>query len=139
VLGEMFSAARGAGATLNGTTIAASGPTSLDMALVGTGFSYLPERRREQGARLAAMIPHVRDVRRYGSAALDLCLTACGRLDAYFEEHLNSWDIAAGILIAAEAGAVTTDLYGSAVSTTGVVVAGAGIHAALVELINAPR
>jgi len=139
VLGEMFSAARGAGATLNGATIAASGPTSLDMALVGTGFSYLPERRREQGARLAAMIPHVRDVRRYGSAALDLCLTACGRLDAYFEEHLNSWDIAAGILIAAEAGAVTTDLYGSAVSTTGVVVAGAGIHAALVELINAPR
>ena len=139
VLGEMFSAARGAGATLNGTTIAASGPTSLDMALVGTGFSYLPERRREQGARLAAMIPHVRDVRRYGSAALDLCLTASGRLDAYFEEHLNSWDIAAGVLIAAEAGAVTTDLYGSAVSTTGVVVAGAGIHAALVELINAPR
>jgi myo-inositol-1(or 4)-monophosphatase len=85
------------------------------------------------------MIPRVRDVRRSGSAALDLCLAACGRLDAYFEEHLNSWDIAAGVLIAAEAGAVTTDLYGSAVSTTGVVVAGAGIHAALVELINAPR
>ena len=87
---------------------------SLEMALVGTGFSYLPERRRAQGARVAAMIPHVRDIRRYGSAALDLCLVGCGRLDAYFEEHLNSWDIAAGVLIASEAGAVTSDLHGGA-------------------------
>lgn len=139
VLGEMFSAARAAGATLNGVPLAISTPTSLDMALVGTGFSYRPDRRRDQGARVAAMLPHVRDIRRYGSAALDLCLTACGRLDAYFEEHLNSWDLAAGVLIAAEAGAVTTDLHGGAVSTSGVVVAGPGIHAALLELLNAPR
>ena len=137
VLGEMFSAARGGGATLDGVPVANSEPISLEMALIGTGFSYLPERRRAQGARVAAMIPHVRDIRRYGSAALDLCLAACGRLDAYFEEHLNTWDLAAGVLIAAEAGAVTTDLHGGPVSTSGVVVAGAGIHAALVELINA--
>ncbi|MET0662936.1 MAG: inositol monophosphatase family protein [Ilumatobacteraceae bacterium] len=137
VLGEMFSAARGAGATLDGVPLANSEPMSLEMALVGTGFSYLPDRRRAQGARVAAMIPHVRDIRRYGSAALDLCLTACGRLDAYFEEHLNSWDIAAGILIASEAGAVTSDFRGGTASTDGVVVAGAGIHAALIELIAA--
>ena len=137
VLDEMFSAARHGGATLNAAPLTCSAPTALDMALVGTGFSYLPERRRAQGARVAAMIPLVRDIRRYGSAALDLCLTASGRLDAYFEEHLNSWDIAAGILIAAEAGAVTTDLRGGPVSTSGVVVAGPGIHAALVDLIAA--
>lgn len=136
VLDEMFSAARGLGATLNGAPIAVSAPSSLSMTLVGTGFSYLPERRRAQGARVAAMVPLVRDVRRYGSAALDLCLVACGRLDAYFEEYLNTWDLAAGVLIAAEAGAVTTDLAGQRPSTTGVVVAGAGVHAELRELIE---
>jgi myo-inositol-1(or 4)-monophosphatase len=135
VLDEMFSAARGLGATLNGEPITVSAPSSLSMTLVGTGFSYLPERRRTQGSRVAAMIPLVRDVRRYGSAALDLCLVASGRLDAYFEEYLNTWDIAAGILIAAEAGAVTTDLAGQPPSTAGVVVAGAGVHRELRELI----
>ena len=55
------------------------------------------------------MLPHIRDIRRYGSAAIDLCLVACGRLDVYFEQYLNSWDIAAGVLIAGEAGAITSD------------------------------
>ena len=58
------------------------------------------------------MLPEVRDIRRFGSAAIDLCLVACGRLDAYFEQHLNTWDMAAGVLIAAEAGAITSDFDG---------------------------
>lgn len=137
VLGELFSAARGQGATLNQVALRVSDPTDLAMTLVGTGFSYLPERRRVQGARVAAMMPQVRDIRRYGSAALDLCFVACGRLDAYFEEYLNSWDLAAGVLIAAEAGAVTTDLDGNEPAPAGVVVGGAGIHSDLRALIRA--
>ena len=109
VLDELFSAARGCGATLNGEPIATSTVSSIDLALVGTGFSYSPQRRREQAARVATMLPLVRDVRRFGSAAIDLCLVACGRLDAYFEQYLNSWDMAAGVLIAAEAGATCSD------------------------------
>ncbi len=135
VVDEMFSAARQAGATLNGRAIRASGAERLALALVGTGFSYLPERRRAQSQRLAAILPEVRDVRRFGSAALDLCLVACGRLDAYYEEHLNTWDMAAGVLIAHEAGAVTTDFDGAMPSTAGVVVGAAGVHAQLLALL----
>ena len=75
------------------------------MALVGTGFGYSPQRRAAQAAVLAGVLPHVRDVRRIGSAALDLCMVAAGRLDAFYEHGLNRWDWAAGALIAAEAGA----------------------------------
>lgn len=77
----------------------------LSMALVGTGFGYSPPRRAVQAAVLAGVLPHVRDVRRIGSAALDLCMVAAGRLDAHYEHGLNVWDWAAGALIAAEAGA----------------------------------
>lgn len=136
VIDEMFSAARDCGSTLNGRAIAASSADSLSMSLVGTGFSYLPERRQAQSARLAALLPDVRDVRRFGSAALDLCLVACGRLDAYFEEHLNTWDMAAGILIASEAGATTTDFHGAAPTTAGVVVGAPGMHAQLLAMLD---
>lgn len=77
----------------------------LSMALVGTGFSYTPEWRGRQAALLAELLPVVRDVRRIGSAALDLCRVAEGQLDAHYEHGLNAWDWAAGALIAAEAGA----------------------------------
>jgi myo-inositol-1(or 4)-monophosphatase len=113
--------------------------SSIDLALVGTGFSYSPQRRREQAARVATMLPLVRDVRRFGSAAIDLCLVACGRLDAYFEQYLNSWDMAAGVLIAAEAGATCSDFAGGEPSHDGVVVAASPIHSALLELIATPR
>jgi myo-inositol-1(or 4)-monophosphatase len=84
-----------------------AGPvTELSMALVGTGFGYAPQRRAEQSALLAELLPLVRDVRRIGSASLDLCLVAAGRLDAHYEHGLHVWDWAAGALIAAEAGAV---------------------------------
>ena len=75
------------------------------MSLLGTGFGYSRRRRTNQAALLARMLPVVRDVRRIGSAALDLCMVAEGRLDAYYEHGLQVWDRAAGALIAAEAGA----------------------------------
>jgi len=77
----------------------------LSLALVGTGFAYSKQRRTVQAALVSKLLPAVRDVRRIGSAALDLCMVAAGRLDAYYEHGLQRWDCAAGALIAAEAGA----------------------------------
>lgn len=111
-LGETFTAVRGGGAFLNGEPIIASGLDDPASALVATGFSYSPARRGEQGAAAARLLPHVRDIRRFGSASLDLCAVACGRIDLYYETGLNSWDMAAGDLIAREAGAVTSDFSG---------------------------
>ena len=136
VTDELFTAARGAGATRNGEPIRCSTVADLPMALIGTGFNYSPTTRERQAARLARLLPHVRDMRRYGSAALDLCMVACGRLDAYFEEHLNSWDLAAGVLIAAEAGATTSNFAGGPADTDAVVAAPPGLHRALLELLE---
>jgi myo-inositol-1(or 4)-monophosphatase len=112
VTGELFVATRGGGATRNGAPIAASGETDLSLALVATGFSYHAERRREQAAMVATLLPVVRDLRRMGSAAIDLVYCAAGFVDAYFEEYLNLWDMAAGELIAREAGCRTGDFGG---------------------------
>lgn len=109
VRGELFGAARGEGATRNGEPIAASNTTELARALVGTGFSYDPAEREGQAHSLAVMLPLIRDVRRLGGAAIDLCCVACGRLDAYFEAGLSPWDWAAGALIAREAGATVAE------------------------------
>ena len=103
--GESFSARRGAGAFRNGTAVNVSQCAHLGAALVGTGFAYDADRRRDQAAAVAKMLPRVRDIRRFGAAAADLCAVACGRLDAYAERGLQPWDHAAGALIAAEAGA----------------------------------
>ena len=92
VLGELFAATRGGGATLGGQPIRCSDRADLALALVGTGFAYAAARRREQARRLTEVIGAVRDIRRLGSAALDLCYVAAGRYDAYFETGLNSWD-----------------------------------------------
>jgi myo-inositol-1(or 4)-monophosphatase len=136
VTDEMFSADRGGGATRNGLQIRASAATDIALSMVGTGFSYLPERRLPQARRIRELLPQVRDVRRYGSAAIDLAYVACGRLDAYFEEHLNSWDMAAGLLIATEAGAITSDLHGGTPDESGVLAAAAGIHQSLLSAIQ---
>lgn len=109
VRSEVFDAALGDGSTRNGEPIEASSATDLSTALVGTGFSYSAEIRRRQAEQLAILIPEVRDIRRMGGAALDLCSVACGRLDAYFEHGLSPWDSAAGALIAVEAGAVVSE------------------------------
>jgi myo-inositol-1(or 4)-monophosphatase len=136
VTDEMFAASRGGGATLNGVTVRASSVSTLALAMVGTGFSYLPARRSMQAGRLGELLPHVRDIRRMGSAALDLSFVACGRLDAYFEENLNSWDMAAGQLIAHEAGAIVSDFAGGKPSQFGVVAAAAGVYSQLLDAIR---
>jgi myo-inositol-1(or 4)-monophosphatase len=107
--GAVYSAAVGHGARLRRdgvvSELRANTLTELPMALVGTGFGYQPDRRRRQGEIVARLLPEVRDLRRIGSCALDLCMVAAGRLDAYYEEDLHVWDWAAGALIATEAGA----------------------------------
>lgn len=100
-----YAAVRGGGAFANGRPLAVNDPVPLPHALVGTGFSYDAERRALQGAVLAQVLPQVRDIRRVGSAALDLCMVAAGMLDAYYEDTTSHWDWAAGALIAREAGA----------------------------------
>mgnify|MGYP002640951807 FL=1 len=137
VTDEMFSAGRGGGATRNGIQIKASSATDIALSMVGTGFSYLPDQRLSQALRIREILPQVRDIRRYGSAAIDLAYVACGRLDAYFEEHLNSWDMAAGVLIATEAGAITSDFHGGAPDERGVLAAAPGIHQSVLDAIRA--
>jgi myo-inositol-1(or 4)-monophosphatase len=132
---ELFSAVRGEGATRDGQPIRASTARTLPHALIGTGFSYEPERRRRQAEVLVSVLPQVRDIRRQGAAALDLCSVACGRLDAYYERGLAAWDLAAGGLIAAEAGALVTDLHGGPPTPGAVVAAAPGIAAALRDLL----
>lgn len=100
-----WTAARGLGAWLDDEPIRVSETTRLDLALVATGFAYRAERRQRQAAGMPAFLGKVRDIRRAGSAALDLCAVAAGWLDGYFEHGLSRWDWAAGTLIAKEAGA----------------------------------
>lgn len=110
--GMVYRAHRGGGAWLeagggtDAVRLRATPVESVSMALVATGFSYQADRRAAQGALIAALLPRVQDVRRIGSAALDLCMVAAGMVDAHVEHALNPWDWAAGALVAAEAGAV---------------------------------
>lgn len=103
--GRTYRAIRGAGAAVDGKPLHVNDPVPMDRALLATGFGYEVERRRNQGALIASLLPRVRDIRRIGSAALDLCAVAAGSVDGYFEEGVQAWDIAAGGLIAREAGA----------------------------------
>ena len=108
--GDTFAAARGHGATRNGHPIRCTAVTDPALALVATGFGYDPVERARQAQVLAHVLPRIRDIRRIGAAALDLCWVGCGRLDAYFERNLMPWDWAAGALVAEEAGAVVVGL-----------------------------
>ena len=139
--GELFSAVRGAGAWLRSASSApvplkCRAGVPLDQALVGTGFGYLAARRRIQGEIVADLLPRVRDIRRGGSAAVDLCSVAAGRLDGYYERGLNYWDYAAGALIAAAAGAAVGDSRGGPPSTSMTVAAGPGLFGALVTALS---
>lgn len=112
-IGEVYAAARGAGATLNRHPLPTlASDVDLAQAMVATGFSYVPEQRTQQATIVRELIARVRDIRRMGSAALDLCQLAAGRVDAYFESGLHQWDFAAGALIAREAGAYVGSLFG---------------------------
>lgn len=105
--GETFSAAVGRGARVDGRPIYVSGCDALAQALVTTGFSYRAAIRARQGGVLHRVLPQVRDVRCFGSAALALCWVGAGRVDAYFERDIKVWDHAAGELVAREGGAAT--------------------------------
>jgi len=121
---ELWTAERGRGAYRNAaplTPLIDGG--GLDTALVATGFSYQAEARRTQGQLVAYLLPRVRDIRRAGSAALDLCWVADGRVDAYLEEGTHIWDRAAGGLIATEAGASVGGYAGGPATDAGVLAA----------------
>ena len=134
---ELFTATRGGGAYLGSRRLRVSDASNLATALVTTGFSYSTDLRSRQGARVASILPRVRDIRRLGAAAADLCFVAAGRVDAYFEENLNSWDMAAGLLVATEAGAVAGDFSGGPARPAQLIVAAPGIHAELTALVAA--
>jgi myo-inositol-1(or 4)-monophosphatase len=101
---EMFAAVRGGAATLDGAPVEASTRNDIAMAMVATGFAYDADVRAEQAEVATHVLPRVRDLRRMGSAALDLAWTACGRYDAYYERGLKRWDLAAGALLCTCAG-----------------------------------
>ena len=105
--GEVFSACTGGGARLDGAPITTSPCNDLAGALVATGFSYRAELRAAHGVVAYELLSKARDLRCFGSAALELCWVACARVDAYYERDIKVWDYSAGILIAAEAGALT--------------------------------
>lgn len=148
--GETYLAVRGQGATVRtaaGQTAAAGRRDTpalrcnrgvpLAQALVGTGFGYLPGRRRVQGEVVSALLPRIRDIRRGGSASVDLCSVAAGRLDAFYERGLNYWDYAAGGLIAEEAGARVTGLAGRPAGSSFTVAAGPGLYEELTAALSA--
>lgn len=116
--------------------------TQLSRALVGTGFGYTTERRIAQARVANSLIPQVRDIRRLGSCALDLCLVASGALDAYFERGVNLWDYAAGVLIAKEAGAIAGGLRGNPYSNKFLLATSPALYPSFeqaLELVNADR
>jgi myo-inositol-1(or 4)-monophosphatase len=133
---DEFTAIRGEGAFRNGQPIHASDRADLATALVATGFSYSSQRRARQAEVLATVLPRVRDIRRMGAAAVDLCWVACGRLDAFYEKGLQPWDLAAGALVAAEAGATVGDLAGGRPSGDFVLASAPAIHDGLRQLLT---
>jgi myo-inositol-1(or 4)-monophosphatase len=134
-IGETFTAALGGGAHLNGQAIRVADAADLSHALVATGFAYDSAMRGRQGELVAGLLPLVRDIRRAGTASLDLCFVASGRLNAYFERTLSPWDHAAGALIAREAGAVVKGLADEAPSREFVLAAEPGLAAVLEETL----
>ena len=148
--GELFSAVRGGGAWLRresaegshaGTEAArpvhCNSGVALSEALVATGFGYEAARRVVQGEVVARLLPRVRDIRRAGSAAVDLCAVAAGRVDAFYERGINYWDHAAAGLIAEEAGATIAGLNGKVAGPDLLIAAGPGLFARLHDLLAA--
>jgi myo-inositol-1(or 4)-monophosphatase len=142
VADRLFSAVRGGGATRSDsagtTTLRVSDPVPLDRALVATGFGYDAGRRALQGEFVAALLPHIRDIRRFGGAALDLCAVAAGAVDGYFEEGINHWDHAAGGLIVQEAGGLMTH-FAPTGHERGWLAAGPSLHAEMMAFAAVRR
>jgi myo-inositol-1(or 4)-monophosphatase len=135
---ELFAATREGRPTLNGQAIAASGRSDLPTAMVATGLAYDAKVRAAQAQVLARTVPQVRDIRRFGSAALDLAWTAAGRYDAYFERTVKQWDIAAGALICERAGLEVRELPVYENLPWGILVAPPALAAPLLELVSGP-
>ncbi len=137
-LGETFVAVRGGGATCNGELIHVGAKTALADAIVATGFPYDKKANPQNNLdHFAAIVPHVRGIRRMGSAAIDLCWVAAGRFDGFWELRLNAWDVAAGALVVAEAGGLVTDFAGGPVGDPPrhVLAGNAAIHGELRQLL----
>jgi myo-inositol-1(or 4)-monophosphatase len=132
---EAFTAARGAGATLAGAPLATTERADLASALIATGFAYTPELRVAQVEQLRGVIACVRDIRRAGSAALDLAWVACGRLDGFYESDLQHWDYAAGVLLVREAGGIVSIAPGP-LGPPQVIATNAHLHGALSALVS---
>lgn len=133
--GETWTAVRGGGAFLDGRPLRCSSATDLSQTMLATGFSYDARRRAVQAQHLTRLLPVVRDIRRMGAGALDLCAIAAGRVDAYYEQAMSPWDWTAGALIAREAGARVGGLRGRAESSDLVVAAAPGVWDALHDLL----
>jgi len=136
---ELFTAERGAGARLNGQPLQVSSATQLVDALLVTGFPYDVHRRLDDIVGLfAAFVGRARAVRRLGSAAIDLCWVAAGRMDGFWESDLNPWDIAGGALIVEEAGGRVTTTDGSAFTSRGgqVLATNGHVHPAMLDVIS---
>jgi myo-inositol-1(or 4)-monophosphatase len=133
--GLTYTATAGAGSFVDDVPIRCSELADPAFALVGTGFNYEPELRTTQAAGLSTFLPAVRDIRRAGSAALDLCAVACGQLDAFFEAGMYPWDWAAGALIAQEAGARVDGLAGKRPGRNTTLAANPALFDALHELL----
>ncbi|HTX81485.1 MAG TPA: inositol monophosphatase family protein [Streptosporangiaceae bacterium] len=145
VLRSTFTATLGGGAFLESAwqhgrqKLACTSGVPLERALVATGFGYPRAQRAAQGAAVAAVLPRVRDIRRAGAAAVDLCSVAAGQVDAYYEQGTHYWDIAAGGLIAREAGAVTGGLHGAPAGEAMTLAASPGLFAELHGLLASLR
>jgi myo-inositol-1(or 4)-monophosphatase len=136
---ELFTAATGQGAQLNGHPIAVSNTVELEAALTVTGFAYdIRETRNNNLDHFARFALKAQGVRRTGSAALDLCYVAAGRFDGFWEVKLNAWDMAAGVVIVREAGGRITDLRGKehSIYRPELVASNGRIHQEMVDLIG---
>jgi myo-inositol-1(or 4)-monophosphatase len=135
---SLWKAHRSGGALLNGNPIKCNNPVALNRALVGSGFAYDLEKRKIQAALIARLLPEIRDLRRLGACAVDICHVASGSLDAYFEAGVNEWDYAAAGLIATESGAMISIDKGIWNGEKNmVIVAGPALHPALSAQIRA--
>ncbi|MGC9221010.1 MAG: inositol monophosphatase family protein [Solirubrobacteraceae bacterium] len=136
VSGELYSASASGEALLSGAQLSPSTCQSLAQALIGTGFAYGAQLRSLQAQEVSRVLPRARDIRRIGSAALDMCWCAAGRLDAYYERDVKEWDIAAGTLICQRAGLTVMPLPAHGGLSAGVLVAPASLVDELLALVD---
>lgn len=139
VNGELFSAVSGKGAWLNNTAIQVSKTQKIEDSLLATGFPYnVVDELEPVIGRLSKLLKHAQGIRRLGSAALDLCYVGCGRLDGYWEQNLKPWDTAAGVLIAAEAGAVISDFSNApfTIDKNEIAVSNGNFHKEMISLLQ---